>query len=109
MSCPLKLDTCLDTDSQWYSLASELVPILNTIPMPCPKGIQERIVAGDRIDLTNHCCVFEDFAATPHGGNVQNKFFNPLFHQRKMILPKGERQKEATIRLEHIRMKSIPS
>ena len=43
-------------------------------------------MAGDRIDLTNHCCVFEDFAATPHGGKVQNKSSNPLLHQRTMSL-----------------------
>ena len=80
MSSPLKLDVCLDTDSPSYPFASELVPILTNIPMPCPKGIQERIVAGDRINLTNHCCVFEDFAATPH-------------NQRSMMPPKGECQK----------------
>ena len=73
MSNPLKLDVCLDPSSPSYSLARELMPMLNNVPMPCPKGILEKIVAGDRIDLTNHCCVFEDFVATPHGGNVRNK------------------------------------
>ena len=86
MSNPLKLDVCFDPDSRWYPLANELVPMLNNVPMPCSKGIREKILEGDRIDLTNHCCVFEDFAATPHGGHVQNKSFNPLFHQKTMSL-----------------------
>ena len=86
MSSPLKLDVCLDTNSPSYPLASELMPMLNNVPMPCPKGILEKIVAGDRIDLTNHCCVFEDFAVTPHGGSVRNKSLNPLFHQRTISL-----------------------
>ena len=55
MSCPLKLDVCIDTDSRWYPLASELVPMLNKVPKLCPKDIQRRIVAGDRMYLTHHC------------------------------------------------------
>ena len=61
-------------------MASELVPMLNNVPKPCPKDIQRRIVAGDRMDLTNHCCVFEDFAVTR--GNMWTKFFKTLFRQK---------------------------
>ena len=75
------LDACLDSDSRWYPLASELAPMLNNVPTPCPKDVQERIATGDRIDLTNHCCVFEDFTVTPYGGNELSKAFNRLFHQ----------------------------
>ena len=79
MSSPLKLDVCLDTNSPSYPLASELMPMLNNVPMPCPKGILEKIVAGDRIDLTNHCCVFEDFAVHRY---MWTKFFKTLFRQK---------------------------
>ena len=81
-----KLDVCLDSDSRWYPLASELAPMLNNVPAPCPKDIQERIASGDRIDLTNHCCVFEDFTVTPYGGNELSKAFNRLFRRRTMSL-----------------------
>ena len=67
-------------------MASELIPVLNNVLMPCPKDIQERIAAGDRMDLTNHCCVFEDFVATPYGGNIWTKSFNCLFRQKTMGL-----------------------
>ena len=49
--------------------------------------VQARIDAGDRIDMTNHCCVFEDFSATPHGGaNELSKAFNRLFRQTTLSL-----------------------
>ena len=35
-----ELDACLDSSSRWYPLASELAPMLNHVPEPCPDDIQ---------------------------------------------------------------------
>ena len=89
MSGNLKLDACLDSNSQWYPMVCQLAPMLNNIPVPCPKNIQKKIAAGDRIDLTNHCCVFEDFTAhfiTNPGGNMLSKALNLPVRQRTISL-----------------------
>ena len=64
------LDVCLDNIDHY--VASEVLPLLTNVPDICPDHIQERMIMGDKIDIANHCCVFEDFYVSPNGKRSAN-------------------------------------
>ena len=80
------LAVCLDSGSRWFPLVSEVAALLNHVPEGCPGRTQARIDAGDRVDITNHCCVFEDFTVTPHGPDELVKAFNRFFRRSTLSL-----------------------
>ena len=81
-----RLNVCLDSSSHWYPLVSEVATLVNDVPEQCPGRTQARIDTGDRVDITNHCCVFEDFTVTPNSPNVRLKAFNRFFRQSTLSL-----------------------
>ena len=39
----------------------EIAPLLNKVPKRCPTNIQKLLESGEKVNLFNGCCVFEDF------------------------------------------------
>lgn len=39
----------------------EVLDFVNNVPEACPEYIQKKLKMGDKIEMSNHCCVFEDF------------------------------------------------
>ena len=41
-----------------------MLDFVNNLPKVCPYHVQQKVAKGETIELTNHCCVYEDFKVT---------------------------------------------
>ena len=58
------LNLCVNQASPSFQIVREIAPLLNMVPKTCPKAIQKSLELGNKVNLYNHCCAFEDFYVT---------------------------------------------
>ena len=69
-----KLDVCLYNLDHY--IESEVLPLLERVPETCSDFVLKRMKFGDKVDISNHCCVFEDFSVS---GNEKRMSLMELF------------------------------
>ena len=66
------LNLCINRRSESYQIVLDMAPLLNIVFVTCPKPVQKSLDLGNKVNLYNHCCVFEDFYVT-HGKFSKSK------------------------------------
>ena len=59
----------------------EMAPLLSKVPKRCPMDIQKLLDSGEKVNLFNRCCVFEDFFT--YTGNFSWRTWG-YFHEKPL-------------------------
>ena len=84
MAAHYNLNLCINRRSPSYQIVLEVAPLLNIVTKTCLNPVQKSLNLGGKVNLYNHCCVFEDFYVT-HG---QYSKSNSLSQGKMMSLAK---------------------
>lgn len=86
-----KLNMCLDSSTKNYHLVKEVAPVLDNVPEACSINIHIQMAMGNKIELFNHCCVFEDFTVRSQMslndlfGKPWNQQEEPIYYLRSYL------------------------